>query len=122
MRHWFSVTRGPLTATLLERDRELEELAAGIRGAAGGHGEVVIVEGPPGIGKTSLLTAARDTASAAGLRVLRACGVELEQDFPFAVVRQLLEPLIVAAADAERERWLSGAARHAAPIVDPRAP
>ena len=78
---------------------------------------MLLIEGPPGIGKTSLLAAAREQATAAGMRVLRSRGGELERDFPFALVRQLLEPPIAAADVADRARWLAGAARLAAPLV-----
>ena len=57
-----------------------------------GGGGGLLIEGPPGIGKTRLLGAAR--ALADDRRVLSARGSELERDFPFAVVRQLLEPVV----------------------------
>ena len=44
-------------SALLERDRELEALAAATRDAASGSGAVVLVHGEPGIGKTSLVRA-----------------------------------------------------------------
>ena len=53
----------------------------------------MVFEGPAGIGKSSLLAAAR-TAAAADLRVLSARGGELERELPFGIVRQLLEPVV----------------------------
>lgn len=44
------------------------------------------------------------------LEVLRARASELERDFPFGVVRQLLEPVLAGADRNERERLLAGAA------------
>ena len=71
----------------MERLEEREgELAAVERVLADGGG--ALIEGPPGIGKTRLLAAARSLAD--GRLVLSARGSELERDFPFAVVRQLL--------------------------------
>jgi tetratricopeptide (TPR) repeat protein len=39
---------------LLDRDRELAELAAGLEDAIGGRGRLVLIAGEPGIGKTAL--------------------------------------------------------------------
>jgi DNA-binding CsgD family transcriptional regulator len=102
---------------LLEREAELSELEAALGDAARGAGGLVVLEGPAGIGKTRLLRAAREHASRAGIRILAARGSELERDFPFGVVRQLLEPAVHGAAESEREELLAGAARPAAPLV-----
>src|SRR5918994_198993 len=77
---------------LLERERELASLTQLVERAAAGQGRLVIVEGAAGIGKTRLLAEARRHAEEASLRVLSARGGELEREFPFGVVRQLLEP------------------------------
>ena len=76
-------------ALLLEREREVTRLSELLSGAARGRGGVVVIEGPAGIGKTRLLRHAR--ALADGFAVLTASGSELEHDFGFGVVRQLLE-------------------------------
>src|SRR4051794_16323925 len=65
---------------LLDRGDELEAIEAAARSAAGGRGGVVVVEGPPGIGKTALLRATRSLAATAGLEVLHARGAELERE------------------------------------------
>ena len=80
-----------------------------------GRGGVVVVEGAAGSGKTALLRAFRDDAG--GVRVLQATGGELEREFPFGVVRQLFERAVLAAPLEQRERWLSGAAALAAPVI-----
>ncbi len=77
-------------AGLLERERELSLLEGAIDRALGGRGAVVVVEGPPGIGKSALLTAACERARAQGLTVLAARGGVLERAYPFGVVTQLL--------------------------------
>jgi hypothetical protein len=88
---------GPPPA-LLERAEELAAVDAAIAAAAGDSGRVVVVEGPPRIGKTSVLTEGRARAAASGLRVLQARGSELETAYSFGVVRQLLEAVVALAA------------------------
>ena len=61
-----------------------------------------------GIGKTALLAAAHDAPEGTGFRWLRARGAELEREFAFGVVRQLVEPALAAASDEERVRLLDG--------------
>jgi hypothetical protein len=100
---------------LLERALELDEFAAGIERAAAGHGGLVVVEGPAGIGKSELLGAARRRADGS-MRVLWAQGSELERELPFGVVRQLFESLL--ADEAERARLLTDAAAAARPVFD----
>ena len=67
-----------------------------------------MVEGPAGIGKTALLAVARDAAEGEGFRVLRARGAELEREFAFGVVRQLVEPVLAGASEDERAQLLDG--------------
>ena len=62
----------------LEREAELSRIERALARSRAGHGGVVLVGGPAGIGKTVLLAAARAAAEAAGMRVLRARGAELE--------------------------------------------
>ncbi|HEY3652780.1 MAG TPA: AAA family ATPase, partial [Streptosporangiaceae bacterium] len=57
---------------ILERDAELAALAAAIAAAEAGHGTLALVEGPAGIGKTTLLRAA---CQGPGARVLTARGL-----------------------------------------------
>ena len=56
--------------TLLERARELVELAGVIEGAGAGDGRLAVVEGPAGIGKTALVELVGERARARGQRVL----------------------------------------------------
>ncbi len=101
---------------LLERERELEALGAAVGAVADGTADLVLVEGPAGIGKSRLLAAARALADESGLRVLAARGGDLERDFPFGIVRQLFESLLVD--ETARSDLLSGAAGTATPVFD----
>src|SRR3954470_24702483 len=102
---------------LLERERELAAIDRLCRAARDGAGQALLLEGPAGIGKSSLLAAARTEGEAAGLRVLTARASELESGFGFGVVRQLFEPVLAAAAAEERASLLSGAAALAEPVL-----
>jgi DNA-binding CsgD family transcriptional regulator len=95
---------------LLERDAELAALAARLEGARTGGGALLVVEGPAGIGKTSLLAAAAQAARERDMTVLRARGAPLEQTFSFGVARQLLEPVRATRGPAEWAQLTAGAA------------
>src|SRR3954451_12367029 len=97
---------------LVEREREIAALAELLDAVPAGEGRVAWIEGPAGVGKSTLLTEARAHAAGAGARVLVARGSELEREFPFGVVRQLFAGLV--ADPATRERALSAAAAPAA--------
>jgi DNA-binding NarL/FixJ family response regulator len=103
---------------MLERDKELAALAGAIDGAAAGHGTFVLLEGPAGIGKTTLLRAACALASADGPEVLTARGLALEGDFSYGIVRQLIEPVLARAAPDDWAGLLEGAAGLAARVFD----
>ena len=102
---------------LFEREAELVSLAGTVEAAWGGSGGCACVEGPPGIGKSSLLTAASRLGRERGMQVLEARGGELERAFPFGVVRQLFESVVVGLDDAARERVVDAAAALAAPAL-----
>ena len=102
-------------STLLERDGELAEIAGRVeRLLSAGAGGVLLIEGPPGIGKTALLDQAL-----AGVRdgVLRARGSELESGLAFGAVRQLLIPPLRQLARPQRDELLDGPARLAARVL-----
>jgi tetratricopeptide (TPR) repeat protein len=77
------------TVDLVERSGDLAPIEAALGAAEAGDGSLALVHGPAGIGKTALLGAATDLARSGGLAVFSATGTELEQEFPFGVVRQL---------------------------------
>ena len=78
---------------LLDRDVELAELGHRLAEARAGSGRVIVVEGPAGIGKSTLLAAAGQTAYTDGAMVLRARCSPLEQHAAWGMARQLFEPL-----------------------------
>src|SRR3954471_1616110 len=84
---------------LLERDAELRLMGELVERARAGEGGLVVVQGDAGVGKTELLRATAELGDAAGLRVLRGRGSELDRAFAFGVVRQLLEREVAGAPE-----------------------
>lgn len=83
----------PSAAGLYGRDHELaacDQLFEQVRRRGG----VLLLRGPAGIGKTSILDAARRRADALGFRVLSTAGAEAERTFAFAALQPLLLPVI----------------------------
>jgi DNA-binding CsgD family transcriptional regulator len=106
--------------SLLERERELAELDSLLAEAREARGRMALIEGPAGIGKSRLLGVARERAVARDMNALLARGGELERDFGFGIVRQLLEPVLSRAAPDERESLLAGAAGLSEPVFATR--
>ncbi|HEX2095811.1 MAG TPA: AAA family ATPase [Solirubrobacterales bacterium] len=104
---------------LLERDEELARIEQLLRAADSGAGGLLTIEGEAGAGKTALLDSAARRGEEAGMRVLYARAGEFERDFPYGVVRQLFEPLLVASG--RREELLSGNGAAAIPVFEPAA-
>jgi DNA-binding CsgD family transcriptional regulator len=96
---------------LLERHYESKVIDEAVARAAAGHGGLVVVEGPAGIGKSRLLAEAV-AAAEPEMTVLTAEAFATERDFPFGVTRQLLE----RAARADRVTW-SGPVAAALPVL-----
>ena len=109
---------------LLDRDSDLAAIGRQLAQVRAGAGRVTVVEGPAGIGKSSLLAAVARFAEADGMTVLRARGGPLEQDAAWGVARQLFgrgDEALGAAALARRaldpetpEPALAGDAMYAA--------
>lgn len=108
----------PVVSDLLERDTELDVLSDAVERTLVGGGGSIYLEGPAGIGKSELVTAAAALADRKGFQVLRARGDILERDFSFGAARQLFEPLVTRASPAERKRLFEGAAGLAGPALD----
>lgn len=85
---------------LIERERELAALQQRIDAALCGSGSVVTIEGPAGIGKTSLLRAVDEVARRAGITTALARCSPIEAHLAHGVVRQLFEPMLLRSAPA----------------------
>jgi len=107
--------------TLLEREHELTELGRALTAAQHGRGRVVLVQAAAGLGKTSLLGVASESAAGMGFVCCRARASELERDFAYGCVRQLLEPAVARIPGPERHRLFEGAAALARPLFAPAA-
>jgi DNA-binding CsgD family transcriptional regulator/tetratricopeptide (TPR) repeat protein len=94
---------------ILERERELAELATATRAAAEGTGSVVLVFGEAGIGKSSLLQTARSVLPAEGRLLVGYCD-DLSTPRPFGPLRDL-----VGAVGAGLARALDASDRTRAP-------
>ncbi len=81
---------GTTRASLVGRAQELDRLGRLLALAAGGDGQVVVIEGEPGIGKTRLLAEALAGASELGFRVFRNRAEELDCRRPFGAIADCL--------------------------------
>jgi DNA-binding CsgD family transcriptional regulator len=87
---------GPWVSELVGREGEIDAIERGLTATAAGDGRWVSIVGAPGIGKTSLLDAAAAEGIGRSLTVLRAAGSQAERHLGFAVLHQLLVPLLAA--------------------------
>src|ERR1035438_3123500 len=78
----------------MDRLAERRALDRVLDAARRGLSAALVVRGEPGVGKTSLLGYAAD--SAAGFRVVRVAGVESEQEFGYAGLHRLLVSFLPA--------------------------
>lgn len=113
-----------MTKPLMERVSELDRIGQSLAQAGEGYGSVTLLDAPSGAGKTALIAAARQRATAAGMTVLDACGSELESGYPFGAVVGLIDSWLAVAEPTQRDVVLAGRARLAAPLFpahDPEA-
>jgi predicted ATPase len=80
---------------LLERGEELARIQQSITAVGRGDGGVLVLQGAAGIGKSVLLGALCEHATAEGMQTLTARASELEHEFGFGMARQLLERRVV---------------------------
>jgi predicted ATPase len=94
---------------LVERDAEIRALRRLLARLTAGQGGLAVLEAGAGLGKTALLRHLRGLAADLRCLTLSARGAELEKEFAFGVVRQLVEPVLVGAG-VDRDRLFRGAA------------
>ena len=85
-------TRPEPEPALLDREAERAALDGLLGDLRSGRGRALVVRGGAGVGKSALLECA--IGAAAGMRVVRAVGVESEMELAFASVHQLCAPLL----------------------------
>lgn len=81
------------------RERELVDLASRLDAARAGRGQMVLVYGEPGVGKSRLLEEVRRLAERRGVRRLAARCYELERDLPYAPIVEALGSFMLDLAD-----------------------
>src|ERR1700754_4173601 len=72
-----------ITPPIRGRAGELKVIGALVSGVAQGRGGVLVIEGPPGIGKSRLLTEVLALADKGGVRALFGEAFEYQQTVPF---------------------------------------
>ncbi len=119
---------------LWEREKELDAARTAIDAlcapsptAASRAGGLLVLTGEPGIGKTALLAEVRRAAEDSGCDVWSARGGETLTPVPFHIVRQLLQPgLLALDADSRDRSWFEiagpalGLTGPSGPHADPR--
>jgi DNA-binding NarL/FixJ family response regulator len=76
-------TKGHVIPPIRGRSSELDVIGALVKALAEGRGGALIIEGPPGIGKSRLLTEAVTLADRCGVRTLLGEAFEDQQSVPF---------------------------------------
>src|SRR5829696_2086732 len=104
---------------LLERESELLALDQALAEAVDGRGSVVAIEGPPGIGKSSLVARCVERAGERDMYTISVRATELERSYPYGIVRQTADSVTLDKTAEQRSALFTGAARLALPILDP---
>ena len=99
-----------VTPPIRGRARELEVIGAQVAALVGGHGGVLVIEGPPGIGKSRLLTEVMVLADKGGVRTLFGEAFEYQQTVPFFSLFMATLRADPPVGDAEALRRLGGSA------------
>ncbi|XVU29521.1 ATP-binding protein [Actinoplanes sp. CA-054009] len=87
-----------MTPQVHGRETELRRLAAVLGEVAAGEGQSLVLRGPAGIGKTTLIAHAAAEARGREWRVLRAAGVQAEINLPYGGLERLLRPVVTASS------------------------
>src|SRR6201996_5336954 len=79
----FDASKRPMTPPMRGRAGELKVIGGLVTAAMRGHRGTLIIEGPPGIGKSRLLTEVMALADKSGVRTLFGEAFEYQQTVPF---------------------------------------
>ena len=95
-----------MSRLLLNRERELAQLKAALDGALSGRGQIVLIAGEPGIGKTTLAHAFAVKASTRSARVLWGRSGDREGSPPYWPWAEALRALTSDASAGDRQSLL----------------
>jgi DNA-binding CsgD family transcriptional regulator len=98
------------TPPIRGRADELKVIGALVTAVAQGHGGVLVIEGPPGIGKSRLLTEVMALADKGGVRTLFGEAFEYQQTVPFFALFMATLRADPPVGDADALRRLGGSA------------
>lgn len=104
------------------RRREREQLERLVDGALTGDSGALVLVGEPGVGKTALLDHVAAHAESRDVTVLRAGGAPTDATLPFALLGELLPPLLghLAALPDRQAEALAGALAIGPPVAPDR--
>lgn len=102
---------------LVGRTAELDTLRRAAEAARAGKAGLVTLQGPPGIGKTSLLRSFTRGDACRGMTVLHGVCREIDAGAGYGGVRALFGPLELCADEADASALLSGEAGRALPAL-----
>ncbi|MDQ0994099.1 AAA family ATPase [Streptomyces sp. V3I7] len=117
--------RAAASASLWERDEEIAAVTQALDALCADRsssGNVLVLRGEAGLGKTALLAHTRRLAEERGCTVWSTRGGETLRSVPFNVVRQLLQPALISLLPDEAREYLGdwyGIAGPALGIADP---
>jgi DNA-binding CsgD family transcriptional regulator len=100
--------QGLVTPPIRGRAGELKVIGALVTGLAQGRGGVLVIEGPPGIGKSRLLTELMALADKSGVRTLFGEAFEYQQTVPFFALFMATLRADPPVGDADALRRLGG--------------
>ncbi len=92
---------------LVGRSEEIDHLRALLKRAEHAHGQVFLITGEAGIGKTRLLASLAQLAMQNGFKVVRGECVEQDQDFPYAPIVDGLRSHFSTASSEDVRRMVS---------------
>jgi DNA-binding CsgD family transcriptional regulator len=93
---------------LIERDAEVAHIDHGLNDLANGTGSLIVIDGPLGIGRSSLLSAACERAARRDFAVIDTRATVTEQRFEFSILRELLQhAVVISERDGAAERGLA---------------